>query len=184
MNPFTMTSLNITQILADSPVRKVKRGEILLRNGDHSDCIYFVISGCLRSYTIDSKGKEHVFQFAPEDWIISDQEALLNKGFSSLNIDAVENSEIKLIKRPQADIALLDKPSMLDLNQKLLRRNYTLQKRVIQLLSASAEERYLEFLNLYPQLAQRIPQKMIASYLGITPEGLSRVRKQLGNKKF
>ena len=107
----------------------------------------------------------------------------MNQGLATLNIDAIEDSEIKIIKRPNDNTSNLDTASLLSMNQKLLRRTYSLQKRIIQLLSASAEERYLEFLKLYPNLVQRVPQKMIASYLGITPESLSRVRKQLGNKK-
>ena len=178
-----MADSNFIQTLASSPTKHVKKGEILVRNGWLSDAFYYVEKGCLRSYTIDSKGKEHVFQFAPEDWIISDQESLMNQGLAILNIDAIENSEIKIIKRPNDSASNLDLESLLSMNQKLLRRVYSLQKRIIQLLSSSAEERYLEFLKLYPNLVQRVPQKMIASYLGITPESLSRVRKQLGKKK-
>lgn len=76
----------------------------------------------------------------------------------------------------------MDTESLNNINQKLLKRIYTLQKRIIHLLSATAEERYLDFIKIYPGLVQRVPQKMIASFLGITPEGLSRVRKELAKK--
>ncbi len=179
-----MGNLNFSNTIANSPTKRVKKGEVLVRNGELSEAFYYVEKGCLRSYTIDSKGKEHVLQFAPEDWIISDKESLMNNGLAILNIDAIEDSEIKVLKKPaEDDFSKFDAESLMQMNQKLLRRAYSLQKRIIQLLSASAEERYMDFLKLYPGLAQRVPQKMIASYLGITPEGLSRVRKQLVIKK-
>ena len=179
-----MPAINFSNFLKEAPIKIVKKGEIILRNGDVSNSFFYVVKGCLRSYTIDPKGKEHVFQFAPEDWIISDQESLMNNNaLAILNIDAIEDSEIKILKlSPENNSGKMDIESLKDMNQKLLRRVYTLQKRVIQLLSASARERYLEFIKIYPNLVQRVPQKMIASYLGITPEGLSRVRKELGRK--
>ena len=179
-----MKDLNFSETLFNTKITKVNKGELLLRNGDPSDYFYYVETGCLRSYTIDLKGKEHVFQFAPEDWIISDQESMVSGQPAILNIDAVENSEIKMIKRPaNPDMSDMDRASLIEMNQKFQRRIITLQKRVIQLLSFSAEDRYVEFNKMYPSLVQRLPQKMIASYLGITPEGLSRVRKNIAGKK-
>ena len=179
-----MQDINFLKSFGNAPTTMVKKGEILLRNGDNSDWFFYVEKGCLRSYTIDSKGKEHVFQFAPEDWLISDQESIMNNGLAILNIDAIEDSQIKIIKRPsEKPMTGMDKELLLYMNNKLLRKIYSQQKRIIQLLSSSAEERYIEFIKLYPNLAQRVPQKMIASYLGITPESLSRVRKELVKKK-
>ena len=178
-----MSDLNFLKSLDSSKIITVKKGEILVRNGDPSDNLFYVIKGCLRSYIISSKGKEHVFQFAPEDWIISARESQLNNGIAILNIDAIEDSEVKIIQINSKDkINDLDKESLLDMNNKLLKRNYAHQKRIIQLLSSSAQERYTEFIKIYPNLVQRVPQYMIASYLGITPEGLSRVRKELVRK--
>jgi CRP-like cAMP-binding protein len=179
-----MESTNLSQLLREAPIKKVKKGELLLRNGDSSDSFYHVVKGCLRSYTIDTKGKEHVIQFAPEDWIITDQESFITQNaLSILNIDALEDSEIKVLKRPPSEeLIRLDHDTLAEMNLKLLRRTYVLQKRIISLLSATAEERYLDFIKLYPGLVQRIPQKMIASYLGVTPEGLSRVRKEIVKK--
>ena len=106
-----MADINFLEILSNSPSKQVEKGEILVRNGDLSGAFYYVEKGCLRSYTIDKNGKEHIFQFAPEDWIISDQEALMNGGLATLNIDAVENSEIKIIKRPNDNMSNLDAAS-------------------------------------------------------------------------
>ncbi|HWZ23167.1 MAG TPA: Crp/Fnr family transcriptional regulator [Cytophagaceae bacterium] len=168
-----------------SVVKEVKKGEVLLRTGDLCDSFFKVIKGCLRSYIIDPKGKEHIVQFAPEEWLIGDQESMFNHVLATLNIDAIEDSTIAVIKFSQNENKLsdLDKASLIDLNQKFQKRIFVLQKRIIQLISATAEERYNEFNSTYPNLVKRVPQKMIASYLGITPESLSRVRKEIITKK-
>jgi len=155
---------------------RVKKGEILQKKGDIHTKIYIVKSGLLRSYSIDNKGKEHIFMFAPEDWIITD--STLVRQPSQLYIDALEDSEITTLKKGQED--------KIDL-QKILNRLNTLQKRIIMMMSATAIERYEHFIQTYPNITQRIPQLMIASYLGITPEALSKVKsnqkKQIKIKK-
>ena len=126
----------------------------------------------LRSYTISDKGKEHIYMFAPEDWIIADN--VSPKEPCDLFIDALEDSVI--IKREK------DFHDEHDVS-KLLNRISVLQKRVIMLMRASAIERYEHFIDTYPDIVQRVPQKMIASYLGITPEALSTVRRKRIPKK-
>ena len=164
----------------NQPTRKVKKGEVLVRSGQPSKEAFYVLKGCLRSYLIDEKGKEHIYQFAPEDWIISDLEFYKNKGNAFLTIDAVEDSEIRSTGMESFfDISNQDLEFINEAFHKFQNRMYALQKRVIQLLAYSAEQRYTEFLQTYPNLSKRVPQKMIASYLGLTPESLSRVRKEL-----
>ena len=166
------------------PPTRIVKGQILLRPGDPADKVFYVESGCLRSYIIDDKGKEHIYQFAPEDWVITDEEAMMDDKPSILFVDAVEDSIIKIMNRPvdlqTTDMTLEESRQLI---QKLQKKVYVFRRRIIQLLSASAEERYSSFVSTYPNLVQRVPQKMIASYLGITPESLSRVRKQLVGKK-
>ncbi|HYG15166.1 MAG TPA: Crp/Fnr family transcriptional regulator [Bacteroidia bacterium] len=166
------------------PETRVKKGEILLSAGDISSKVYYVQEGCLRSYLIDDNGKEHIYQFAPEDWVISDEEALLQQKPALLFIDAVEDSVVKILNRP-ANLKEdnVDPETALQILDKFEKKVNSLRSRIIQLLSASAEERYSVFVKTYPNLIQRVPQKMIASYLGITPESLSRVRKEILNKK-
>lgn len=144
----------------------VQKGEILQRKGDLNTKVYFVKSGLLRSYTIDEKGKEHIFMFASENWLMADNVATDIP--ADLYIDALEESEIKIFTK---DLERLHD------SKKLIKRMGVLQKRVIMLMSASASERYEHFTKTYPEIIQRVPQRMIASYLGITPETLSRVRK-------
>lgn len=146
--------------------RAIKKGQILQRKGDTNTKVYQVESGLLRSYSIDEKGKEHIYMFAPEDWLMADNVPADLP--ADLYIDALEDTVVI------AGAKDFDKGHN---TVKLIKRIGALQKRVIMLMSASAAERYEHFLKTYPQITQRVPQRMIASYLGITPETLSRVRK-------
>mgnify|MGYP000428925619 FL=1 len=143
-----------------------KKGDILQRKGDTSSNIYEVKSGLLRSYTIDEKGKEHIFMFAPEKWIIAD--AVLENDTCDFFIEAIEDSILyvseKNVTRMQTNVSALAK------------RMLVLQRRIIMLMSYSGLDRYEHFLKTYPELTQRVPQRMIASYLGITPEALSKAK--------
>lgn len=127
---------------------------------------YVVEEGLLRSYSIDEKGKEHIFMFAPEGWIIADNHA--PQVPADLYIDALEDSTVIRLSK-DINIASIN-------TLPLVRRLAVLQKRIIMLMSASALERYDHFVATYPDIVQRVPQKMIASYLGITPEALSKVK--------
>lgn len=144
---------------------QVKKGERLQNKGDLITKAYRVRSGLLRSYSIDDHGKEHVFMFAPEDWLIADNHGLGQP--ADLYIDALEDSELTVISEFKEENIE---------GQKVIKRLYVLQKRIIMLMSSSAIERYEHFVETYPQIVQRVPQKMIASYLGMTPEALSKVK--------
>jgi CRP-like cAMP-binding protein len=147
---------------------QVKKGEIIQRSDVLNSKIYFVKSGLLRGYTIDKKGKEHIFIFAPENWTIADSNP--PEVPSALFIDALEDSTIIVFpKDPEAERENV-KP--------ILKRLAVLQQRIIMLMSYSAKERYEHFIETYPNISKRIPQKMIASYLGITPEALSTIKNQ------
>lgn len=158
--------------------RQVRRGTVLLRPGDTVGHGYLVVSGCLRSFVLDAAGKEHVLQFTPEGWLVADMLSARDGSPATLTIDALEDSEIIVL-----DSRLFQRLDTLP--PALLRRQFTalqnniiaLNKRLVGLLSATAEERYRSFNATYPSLAQRLPLKHIASYLGIAPESLSRIRK-------
>ena len=161
--------------------KKVIKGEVLQKQGDLKIKSYYVKKGLLRSYTIDDKGKEHIFIFAPEGWIVSDMESQTKGSPAQLFIDALEDTELEVIEKN-----ILDQTSSFTSTEQtkahtlnLVNRISTLQKRVLLLMSASAKERYKDFLITYPNIIQRVPQKMVASYLGITPEALSKIRGEM-----
>ena len=145
---------------------EVRKGQILQSSAELHSKVYHVKKGLLRSYLIDEKGKEHIFMFAPEGWTIADSHPPDIP--TDLFIDALEDSTIivseKDLENEQSNIA------------PLLKRIDVLQKRVIMLMSSSALQRYIHFTKTYPDIIQRVPQKMIASYLGITPEALSKLK--------
>lgn len=150
----------------------IKKGQILQRKGERHSKIYIVKVGLLRSYSIDEKGKQHIFMFAPEDWVIADN--IPPHQPSELFIDAIEDTVAVVIEKEKETN---QNP------QKFIKRLSVLQKRIIMLMSASAIERYEHFIQTYPDIVQRVPQRMIASYLGITPEALSKVKGKRKKKK-
>lgn len=163
----------------------VVKGEILLKPGEVCQHSFFVEMGLLRSYTMDESGKEHIIQFAPEEWFISDRSSAYFNEASEFYLEAIEDSEVVLINHDFMVKAGGMNRAFREYNERLLQNNIRhLQKRINLLLGATAEKRYLDFIHLYPDLLLRVPQWMIASYLGITPESLSRVRKELARKNF
>ncbi|GAB5539488.1 MAG: Crp/Fnr family transcriptional regulator [Salibacteraceae bacterium] len=147
----------------------MKKGEILQKKGDFNTKVYQVQKGLLRSYILDEKGKEHIYMFGPENWLVTDN--CKPDEPCTLYIDAIEDTELQLMSKSE----LLETEP--DLNRVLKRLN-TMQARILMLMSSSAKDRYEHFIHTYPDITQRVPQRMIASYLGITPEALSRVRKE------
>ena len=166
-------------------VKKVRKRQYLLQEGEICKSVAFVNQGMLRSYLVDEKSNERIIQFAPEGWFISDLSSFITNDASNLNIDAIENSELVLIS--QAAHMHLENviPEFFKFNCMQYRGAYiALQKRLTNMFTLSAEEKYIKLLNIYPDIMQRVPQHMIASYLGLTPETLSRVRKKLSAKKI
>lgn len=166
-------------------IKSFEKNEMILMKGEVSSHVYFVLEGLLRSYSIDSKGKTHIIQFAPEQWWLSERNGILFNEESEFFLDAIENTKAIVMPKDFINEAARIVPCMNDLNSTMLNNAIRfMQKRINMLLSATAEERYLNFIHLYPNLTLRVPQWMIASYLGITPESLSRVRKDLAHKHF
>ena len=187
---FKSKSVEVTpemeKLIDENLIRKsVKKNEVLLRIGESCNYTFFVAKGLLRAYSIDENGKEHILQFAPENWLISDRSTVLFDGVSEQFIDAVEESEVIFIPSDFFEKLAKDSPSFQKFNMLALNNHIRhLHKRINLLISASAEVRYLDFIKLYPDILLRVPQLMVASYLGITPESLSRVRKELAKKNF
>lgn len=163
--------------------RTVRKRQVLLQNGDVCRYLAFVNNGCLREYTIDHKGEEHIIQFAIEDWWISDLNSFLSVTPSTHNIDALQDSDVLLLEKSARENLFAAVPAMERFFRLLLESNYiATHNRINAALSASAEERYLAFVETYPHLVEQVPQSQIASYIGITPQSLSRIRKELSAK--
>jgi len=161
----------------------VAKNQILQKPGGTSTDAFYVKSGLLRSYLIDDDGKIHIFMFAPEGWIISDIESHTLSGSTLLFIDAIEDSEVVQVSKVTPTTFTSVTNDKTQIIQKLFRRIAVLQSRVILLMSASAMQRYEHFISTYPQLVNRVPLKMIASYLGITPEALSNIRSKIRHQE-
>jgi CRP-like cAMP-binding protein len=163
--------------------KSVRKRQYLLQAGDICRHAIFVAKGCLRSYTIDHNDVKHIFQFAIEGWAISDMYSFLTGEPATHYIDAIEDSELYLMDKAGKEELLDQIPGMEKVFRLALEKNYIAnQRRINAMLSNNIEDRYLSFAGTYPQIVQRVPQHMIASYLGVTAETLRRMRKQLAGK--
>lgn len=153
----------------------IPKGTILQRPGEFGGCVYEVQSGLLRSYVIDQKGKEHIYLFGPAGWVVGD--STMAEDPNALYIEALEDTVAKVTRKTDL---LVDMPVTLDAERLLVlfRRMFVLQQRILMLMSATALERYEHFVETYPDILQRVPQRMVASYLGLTPEALSKVKNE------
>jgi CRP/FNR family transcriptional regulator, anaerobic regulatory protein len=163
--------------------RHLAKGEVLQQAGEPARYMVFVAGGCLRRYVIDARGKVHILGFAPEDWWVSDPASLMSGEPSTFFVDAIEASDLLLIDHASHQRILDTVPRYAAAHRVGLERLAAARdKRMVSALSASAEERYLDFLATYPTLLPRVPQRMVASYLGMSPETLSRIRKRLATQ--
>lgn len=175
---------NISDIFNIDPNAQTKayrKGALLQSAGDSKSLTFYVKAGLLRSYIIDSKGKEHIFMFAPEGWIIADVESLEYGKPVELYIDCLEDSEVVILEKELLFNAEVSKEMIIKNANLLYRRMGVLQRRVLMLMSAPAVDRYEYFLEAYPNLAYRVPQRMIATYLGVTPQVLSTIRAKMAH---
>ncbi len=179
-----LTPEEIEYLLSILQVKKLRKRQYLLQEGDVCRFQGFVVKGCLRVYEVDENGVEHIVQFAPEDWWVGDIYSFYTGEKSQYNIDALEDSELYIFDHKCMEDLYTKIPKM-ERYFRLLMQNalIALSRRVLSSMSKSAAERYSDFVQRYPQIEQRVPNHQIASYLGIKPESLSRIRRQQSQKK-
>ncbi|HEX2605978.1 MAG TPA: Crp/Fnr family transcriptional regulator [Flavisolibacter sp.] len=164
--------------------KKLRRKQYILQEGEVSRHTIFVEKGLLRSYAVDDKGTERIIQFAPEGWFISDLYSYITGEPSVFNIDALEDCELVLISKNATDELRARIPKYLEYSFLQMQNAYVAtQRRLFDMVNLSTEEKYSKLAAKYPDLLQRVPQHMIASYLGLTPETLSRARRQMALRK-
>lgn len=179
----SLTPEEIRQVEQVIIPRKIRRYQYLLQPGEISNHIGFVVKGCLRQFRISENGQEHIMRFAIENWWVSDFESFLSGQPSKSYIDALEDSEIVMMEKQSYDILIQTIPNFKSLINKLTTKNFEVhQARIYSNISESAEERYNNFIISYPSINQRVPLHMVASFLGLSRETLSRVRKQDSRK--
>lgn len=164
--------------------KKLRKRQYFLQEGDVCKYQAFVEKGIMRSYTIDEKGNEHILQFASEGWWMADLSSFITEEPSVFNIEVLEDVELLLIPKTSWELLMQKIPKFEHFFRILIQNNLiATQKRLLQSLSESAEEKYNRFADLYPACVLRVPQHMIASYLGISRETLSRLRKHMAERK-
>ncbi|WP_159475036.1 Crp/Fnr family transcriptional regulator [Chryseobacterium sp. 18068] len=179
-NKVSLTEEEKTELQAFFSVKKLKKKQYLLQEGDVCKCLSFVNKGLLKSYFTDEKGGENINMFAFEGWWISDFKSFINQEKAVLNIDAVEETELLMITLEDYDKLMLKIPVM-DRYFRILYQNSLVTKdyRLIASNSYTAEEKYLQLIQKNPEMIKRVPHNLIASYLGLAPETISRIRKKI-----
>ncbi|WP_143306290.1 Crp/Fnr family transcriptional regulator [Chitinophaga vietnamensis] len=172
-----LTDSEFEYILSHFTAKKYKKHQFLVQEGELVSNEFFVTKGLLKaSYTNPDDGKEHILQFAWEDWWITDYQAYFNETKASLSIDCIEEVEVLCLSLYNREKICADLHKVEHFFRRKLTTGYvSLQRRILSLLNSSAEERYHQLLATYPQLFQRVPKTLIASYLGVSRETLSRL---------
>jgi len=161
---------------------KLKKGTTILKAGDKVNSQYYVYNGCLRTYFIDISGKEHTLQFAINDWWISDYTAFFTAAKAIMYIETIQEATLYEISKKSMEDLFVEIPQLETFFRKKMERAFaSFQNRILASLALSAKERYVTFISTYPNIEQTVKNYHIASYLGITTESLSRIRKEISH---
>lgn len=164
--------------------KKFRKHQFILEEGEVSTHDNFIIKGLSRTYSIDEKGQQHILRFTPEEWWTGDLASFLSGKPTIYNVDCLEDTEVLRITYPDLETLFERVPKMNKYFRLLYQRSIiSYGLRLVSNLSLSASERYEEFIKRYPAIEQRVPNHQIASYLGITPQSLSRIRSQAQEKR-
>jgi CRP-like cAMP-binding protein len=170
-----LTDQEFEYILSHFTTKKLKKHQFLIQEGDNVLNDYFVVKGFLKAYHLDKEGKEYIMQFAMEDWWITDYQAYFSQTMATLNVDCIEEVEILCLSLQNRDKICADLHKVEHFFRRKSNFGYVaLQRRILSLLNSNAKERYEQLLLDYPSLFQRVPKTLIASYLGVSRETLSR----------
>jgi CRP/FNR family transcriptional regulator, anaerobic regulatory protein len=179
----TLTEKERELIVGAVRERKVKKNQFLVHEGAVQKCTNFLNIGSMRTYFIDSTGQEHIVQFAIEGWWISDLQSFIMQVPATFHVQAIEDCEILELPFENLQSLYETVPKMERYFRIITQRAFvSFQQRIVQNISMSAEERYLAFREKYPKIELRIPQRLIASYLGISAEFLSKIKSRLSKK--
>jgi len=167
-------------LLANVSHRRYLKGPYIVQQGDVCQFESFVLSGCLKSFYADHDGQEHITMFAIENWWIADLGSFITQGPADYNVLCLENTQVIQFHYDKLQLLYKAIPSLERFFRIIIQNAFVAsQKRLVESMSLPAKERYMTFRAKYPQIEQRVPQYMIASYLGITKEFLSKIRSQL-----
>ncbi|MDY8135433.1 Crp/Fnr family transcriptional regulator [Aquimarina sp. 2201CG5-10] len=179
-NSIDLTQDEVDIITEYTKQRKYLKGQFIVQQGDICRNESFVVNGCAKTFHIDKEGQEHIVTFAIENWWASDFGSFITQTPADYNVQCLENTEVVQFSYESLQIMFDKVPKMERFVRVVSQKAYVAsQKRIIRNFSMSAREQYLKFKQLYPQIEQRVPQYMIASYLGITKEFLSKIKSQL-----
>jgi len=173
-----------SMLLSTVKLKKFTKGQFVVQNGEVCKYENFVLSGCLRSFYIDNEGQEHIVMFAVENWWTADLGSFITQKPADLNVQCLENSELIQIHYNDLQKLFLKIPKLERFFRIIIQKAFVAaQKRIVNNFSMEAADRYIQFREQYPGIEQRVPQYMIASYLGITKEFLSKIRNKLTPQK-
>ncbi len=171
----SITDAEFDYVLSHFVYKKFKKHQFVIQEGESVPNDYFILNGCLKSYFTDHNGKEHILQFGMQDWWITDYQAYYNESKATISIDCIEESELLCLSFQHREKLCAEMHKIEHFfRKKTNKRNVALQERILSLLSNNAKEKYDQLLLLYPRLFQKVPKQLIASYLGVTRETLSR----------
>jgi len=182
-NHINLTPKEEELLLSKVKLEKFLKGQYVSQGGDICKYINFVISGSLKSFHLDNEGNEHILAFAIKDWWIGDLGSFAAQKPADYTIQCIENCELAQLSYEDLQYLFIEIPKLERFFRIVIQNAYVyFQSRIIDNLSLTAKEKYVNFISLYPQFERRVPQYMIASYLGFTPEFLSKIRKDISSK--